>query len=168
MNFLRVHTGLILLAACAAAQPSSAPYTSAEGLQFLRTNCGNCHGGKARASGFDITRLAQPASFREQPEKWSKAAFRVHNGEMPPGSALAVEKREAFVGWVRESLRQTACSNGLMMPAPNVATSVTRARPIISAAAVEAVADRLAGGGGDRCAAREACERRFGGDPASV
>src|SRR5689334_11201574 len=103
MNFLRVHSSLLLLAACALAQPSSAPYTSAEGQQFLRTNCGNCHDGKARAGGFDITRLAQTASFREEPEKWSKAAFRVHNGEMPPGAPLAVEKREAFAGWVREN-----------------------------------------------------------------
>ena len=105
MNSLRVHTGLILLAACAAAQPSSVPYTSAEGLQFLRTNCGNCHGGKTRAAGFDITRLAQPASFLEESAKWNKAALRVHSGEMPPGVPLAIEKREAFAGWVRENLR---------------------------------------------------------------
>ena len=125
MNFPRVLSGLILFAACAAAQPSSAPYTSAEGLQFLRTNCGNCHGGKARAAGFDITRLAQPASFQEAPEKWSKAALRVHNGEMPPGAPLALEKREAFAGWVRENLRQAACSDGIV-PGPSPVRRLSR------------------------------------------
>ena len=43
-------------------------------------------------------------------------------------------------------------------------------RPIESAvtAAVEAVADRLPGGGGDRGAAGESCEGRFRADPAGV
>jgi hypothetical protein len=91
----------------------------------MRTNCGTCHAGKARAGGFDITRLAQPDSFSEESGKWSKAAFRVHNGEMPPGAALAVEKREAFVGWVRENLRQTACSNGLV-PGPSPVRRLSR------------------------------------------
>ena len=36
------------------------------------------------------------------------------------------------------------------------------------AAAVEAVADRLAGGGGDRCGAGEPGEGGFGVDPALV
>ena len=104
MNFLRGYAGLILLVAHASAQPPGLPYTAAEGQQFLRTNCGSCHGGKARAGGFDITRLAQAGSFREGSEKWSKAALRVHNGEMPPGGALPLEKREAFAGWVKETL----------------------------------------------------------------
>jgi len=91
----------------------------------LRTNCGNCHGGKARAAGFDITRLAQPASFREESAKWNKAALRVHNGEMPPGAPLALEKREAFAGWVRENLRQAACSDGIV-PGPSPVRRLSR------------------------------------------
>ena len=125
MNFLRVHSGLILLAACALAQPSGAPYTALEGQQFLRANCGNCHAGKTRAGGFDITRLAPPASFRDESGKWSKAALRVHNGEMPPGAPLALEKREAFAGWVQENLRQAACSNG-MVPGPSPVRRLSR------------------------------------------
>ena len=125
MSFLRVHAGLILLTACAPAQPSAVPYTAVEGQQFMRTNCGTCHGGKSRAGGFDITRLAQTASFREESEKWSKAALRVHNGEMPPGGAFPLEKREAFAGWVRENLRQAACSDG-MVPGPSPIRRLSR------------------------------------------
>jgi Protein of unknown function (DUF1588)/Protein of unknown function (DUF1592)/Protein of unknown function (DUF1585)/Protein of unknown function (DUF1587)/Protein of unknown function (DUF1595) len=114
VNFPRSHAGLFLLAASAVAQSPAPRYNPADGQKFLRTNCAACHAGKALAGGFDIARLALPASFRERSEAWSKAALRVHNGEMPPGAALDVVQREAFVGWVQENLRSVACSAGIV------------------------------------------------------
>ena len=125
MSFPRVEAGLVLLVAVAAAQPPAAPYSPADGQQFLRTNCGVCHAGKNPAGGFDLNRLASPASFRESPETWTKVAFRVHNGEMPPGGSLAIEKREPFVGWVQENLRKAACADGLV-PGPAPARRLSR------------------------------------------
>jgi mono/diheme cytochrome c family protein len=80
VNFPRSHAGLFLLAASAVAQSPAPRYNPADGQKFLRTNCAACHAGKALAGGFDIARLALPASFRERSEAWSKAALRVHNG----------------------------------------------------------------------------------------
>ena len=114
MNFPRSHAGLVLLAASAVAQPPAVHYNPAEGPQFLQTNCGSCHAGKAPLGGFDITKLAPPASFRERSETWTKAALRVYNGEMPPTAALDLEQREAFAGWVQENLRKAACSEGMV------------------------------------------------------
>jgi len=110
MTFPKCLAGLILLAASAAAQ---------EGQQFLRTNCGTCHTGKNPSGGFDIAALALPASFRERPGAWTKAAMRVYNGEMPPGGGLALDKREAFAAWVQKNLHDAACSDGVVPgPAP--------------------------------------------------
>ena len=44
---------------------------------------------------------------------------------MPPGAPLALEKREAFAGWVRENLRQAACSDG-MVPGPSPVRRLSR------------------------------------------
>jgi mono/diheme cytochrome c family protein len=105
---------LIALAATAAAQSSSSHFTVADGQQFLRSNCAACHSGKSPAGGFDLNKLAAPASFQERPDTWNKAALRVYNGEMPPGGALDVDKREAFAGWVHQNLQGVACSAGIV------------------------------------------------------
>jgi mono/diheme cytochrome c family protein len=125
MNLPRSLAGLVLLAASAVAQPPAARYNTAEGQQFLRTNCGSCHAGKAPIGGFDIGKLALPVSFREQSEAWTKASLRVYNGEMPPTSPLGLEQREAFAGWVQENLRKAACSEG-KTPGPAPARRLNR------------------------------------------
>ena len=84
MTFPKFQAGLVLLAASAAAQTPAPHFDLAGGRQFLKTNCAACHGGKPAAGGFDINKLAPPESFRERSELWTKAALRVHNGEMPP------------------------------------------------------------------------------------
>lgn len=110
---------MLLLPALAIAQTAAPNNNLAEGQQFLQTNCAVCHSGKSPAGGFDIKRLAQPTSFHDRPALWNKVALRVHNGEMPPGGSLGVEKRETFTGWVQDHLRTAACSDGLVPgPAP--------------------------------------------------
>src|SRR4051812_42057881 len=119
MSFPRFCAGLVLLTASAAAQKPASQYTQADGGQFLKTYCASCHTGRTPAGGFDVMKLALPASLRQSPEVWTKAAMRVHNGEMPPRSTVPIAEREAFAGWVDESLRAEACSAGIVAgPAP--------------------------------------------------
>jgi hypothetical protein len=120
MYVLSIHAGLLFLAAAVAAAQTPAPkFAYADGQQFLKNYCVGCHTGKAPAGGLDITKLTPAASFRQYPEAWTKAASRVRNGEMPPRSALTLDQREAFAGWVQESLRAEACSAGVVPgPAP--------------------------------------------------
>jgi len=80
----------------------------------MQSNCAACHAGKSPAGGFDLNTLTAPASLRARSDSWNKAAFRVYNGEMPPGGALDVEKREAFAEWVHQNLRSVACSDGIV------------------------------------------------------
>ena len=99
---------LILAAGAALAQPSMT-----DGPQFLKQHCAACHSGAGAQGGFNIARM-------ERPEAWSKAALRVHNGEMPPRAPLPVETREAFAAWVRDRLRAEACSVKAPLAAPAV------------------------------------------------
>ena len=92
-------------------------YTATQGQQFLKTQCGGCHSGKAAAGNFDIAKLAQPDSVRVRSAAWSKAALRVRNGEMPPKSTLSMDAREGFFAGVSESLRTEACAAGVV-PGP--------------------------------------------------
>src|SRR5687768_17433200 len=116
MSLVKFYAAAVLVAAPSVAQPLFSDATA--GQQFLQKNCGTCHTGK-NSSGFDITKLAPPASFRELPEAWTKAALRVHNGEMPPGHALPLDQREGFAAWVQGNLRAAACAEGTVPgPAP--------------------------------------------------
>jgi hypothetical protein len=123
-QFRTVFPVFVLTASLSWAQP--AKYTHAEGQQFLKKYCARCHSGKA-IGGFDITKLAAASSFRERPESWSKAALRVHNGEMPPKSSLPMDVRESFSSWVQETLRTEACSAGLL-PGPAPVRRLSRAQ----------------------------------------
>jgi mono/diheme cytochrome c family protein len=128
MSFARVHAGLLLVAAAATAAQTASPVdTRTEGRRFLERHCVSCHAGKDPAGKFDITKLTLPASLRERPEVWIKAALRVHNGEMPPKIALPLEEREAFSKWVQESLRAEACSAGIV-PGPSPIRRLSRAQ----------------------------------------
>ncbi len=127
MHVLSIHAGLLLVAASVAAAQTPATFGQAEGQQFLKNHCEGCHTGKTPAGGFNIARLTPPTSFRERPETWTKAASRVRNGEMPPRSALALEQREAFAGWVEQSLRAEACSAGIV-PGPSPVRRLSRSQ----------------------------------------
>ena len=116
MPYLRLHVGFLAVATSVVA---AQPFTHAATQSFLKKNCLGCHTGKAPAGEFDVTKLMAPASLKQNPQAWTKAALRVHNGEMPPKAPLPVEQREAFNDWVKQSLKAEACAAGIVPgPAP--------------------------------------------------
>ena len=124
---MQVRAGiLVFLYSTSVSWSQVAKYTHADGQQFLKKYCAGCHQGRA-TGGFDIAKLAATSSFRDRAESWSKAALRVHNGEMPPKSALPMDVRESFASWVRESLRNEACSAGIL-PGPAPLRRLSRAQ----------------------------------------
>lgn len=123
-----VHAGWPLALLVSIALPAlPAAVMPSDGQAFLRKYCAGCHAGKAAAGGFDVSKLKEPASFRELPEVWNKAALRVHNGEMPPKSTLPAEQRDAFASWVKERLRAEACAAGIV-PGPAPVRRLSRAQ----------------------------------------
>src|SRR4051812_11112335 len=118
MKLGSILAGFFFVIVVAAAQPATPPLNDGEGQQFLQTKCAGCHGDQTRAGGLAISSL-RLEQIQSRPDLWTKAAQRVHNGEMPPKAALPVDQREAFVAWVEASLRKAACTGGLVPgPAP--------------------------------------------------
>src|SRR5262245_49209238 len=96
-------------------------YTFDDAQILLKTYCQSCHQGKSPAGGFDLARVAAQSTLHDRPEAWNKLLARVRNGEMPPKGlpAPAVDQRESFTTWVRNSLRTEACVDGVAPgPAP--------------------------------------------------
>lgn len=89
---------------------------------FLKQYCRACHSPASAVGGFNVEELTSPESLRLQAPKWSKAALRVRNGEMPPKGAPApeLEAREAFANWVDANVRAAVCAEG---PAPGPAVT---------------------------------------------
>ncbi|HYP14922.1 MAG TPA: DUF1588 domain-containing protein [Bryobacteraceae bacterium] len=112
------HSRAVLLLLAALVQPAS-PQSFEQSQAFLKTYCQTCHQGKG-AGGFSLQAVDSNASLRTAPQKWTGAALRVRNGEMPPkGSpAPSLDEREKFTDWVDSSVRAAACASG---PTPGVA-----------------------------------------------
>jgi hypothetical protein len=94
---------------------------------FLKAYCTNCHSGKSAVGGFDVARLTAEESLGSLPAKWTAAARRVRNGEMPPKGSPApgIDQREQFARWVDEALRKQACAAGVT-PGPAVTRRLNR------------------------------------------
>lgn len=110
-----------LLLFALAALPLRAEYGFSDAQSFLKTHCQKCHEGKAAVAGFHLERLATPDSLKSEAQKWTRAALRVRNGEMPPkGSpAPSLEDREHLSQWIDAALRREACASGIVPgPAP--------------------------------------------------
>lgn len=99
------------------AQPDA--YSFEESQEFLRVYCQSCHQDQSPAGGFNVRRLGAPATLRAETQRWSKAATRVKNGEMPPkgAPAPALDQREQFVAWAERTLRAEVCAAGIV-PGP--------------------------------------------------
>jgi mono/diheme cytochrome c family protein len=104
----------LLVPAVLFAQPSRFSFDDAQ--QFLKTHCQACHQGAKPAGGFAVQQLATADSIHTQAERWSKAALRVHNAEMPPKGVPppALDQREQFAQWATASVREAACASGPM------------------------------------------------------
>lgn len=61
-----------------------------------------------------MAHVGAAATLRTAPQKWTGAALRVRNGEMPPkGSpSPSLEERESFSQWVEITVRAEACADG--------------------------------------------------------
>lgn len=117
---------LLLTASLGICQPAG---SFADSQQILKMYCASCHSGKAAVGGFNVSRVASPASLRTHQQSWNNLATRVHNGEMPPKGAPApsLEQRESFVRWVQETLRAEACAAG-MSPGPAPVRRLSRSQ----------------------------------------
>lgn len=90
-------------------------YGFRDGSRFLQENCAACHEGEMPAAGFRTSVLDASASFREQPDAWTRLVQRVSDHEMPPDGAPAptLGDRRRFVEWAEETWRSEACAADL-------------------------------------------------------
>lgn len=121
-----LHVALLLTVAtpvwCAPAEASFEVSKS-----FLQAYCTKCHAGRSAVGGFDIQRLESTDSLGTHAAKWTAAARRVRNAEMPPkgAPAPAIDEREHFTKWVDEAVRRQACTAGIQ-PGPAVTRRLNR------------------------------------------
>ena len=110
-NLRRLAT-LIAFSAALRAQP--APYGFDDAQEFLKKHCQACHQGTAPAGGFNLQKVASPASVQSSSARWTGLALRVRNGEMPPKGVPTppFDQREQFTNWVSAAVREAACSTG--------------------------------------------------------
>jgi hypothetical protein len=101
------------------AQTPKPAYSFEDAKQFLQTYCVSCHGGKSGVGGLSLTQVSSYETLQKNPEKWDAIFRRVRNQEMPPRGlpSPTMDSREAFTGWVHDSLISEACSEG-MTPGP--------------------------------------------------
>ena len=80
-------------------------------LQFLKTNCSDCHFGDESEAGFDLEFIGESANGL-QAGNWTRIYDRVNIGEMPPpeSSAIDNEQRQKFLkatkDWITQEQRR--------------------------------------------------------------
>lgn len=106
---------LILCAVAGAQAQTAAPlnFDGAKGL--LHTYCGACHSGDSAIAGFNLDQASDEASLLARPRRWSSAARRIRDMEMPPRGQPAPtrDEREALADWIDGTLRAGVCAVGL-------------------------------------------------------
>lgn len=99
----------------AAQSPTSEPlrFDAAKGL--LTTYCGACHTGDSAVAGFNLEQASDEASLLARPQRWSSAARRIRDMEMPPRGQAAPtpDERDALADWIDGTLRTGLCAVGL-------------------------------------------------------
>ena len=90
-------------------------HTFAQAQSFLKSYCVSCHQGAKPSAGFNAAKLNTLQTMMEDPRKWSRMLTRVRDNEMPPKGAPApsLDKREAFVSYVEDTMKSAACADGL-------------------------------------------------------
>ncbi len=72
-------------------------------VPFLQTYCAECHGGKKRKGGFDITKMMKRPEAGELRRQWQIAIANVREHDMPPEDAMKQptdSERRKFIDWV--------------------------------------------------------------------
>jgi len=90
-------------------------HTFAQAQSFLKSYCVSCHQGAKPSAGFNAAKLNTLQTMMEDPRKWSRMLTRVRDNEMPPKGAPApsLDKREAFVSYVEDTMKSAACADGI-------------------------------------------------------
>lgn len=127
---LRMDIRRLAFATFSSALAWSAPgdYTFADAQSFLKTSCAACHQGPKPSAGFSIAKLDTMQSVLDTPRPWGRMLARVREHEMPPKNfpAPPIEKREAFVTFVENTLKNAACADGIS-PRPALLRRLNRA-----------------------------------------
>ena len=94
---------------------SAEPYSFADAQATLKKYCLGCHQGKKPSGGLSLARVATPKSLQDESRAWMRMIARVRDGDMPPtqAPALPMPLREKFVDWADQTLRTTACADGI-------------------------------------------------------
>ncbi len=84
-------------------------------VAFVRNHCLDCHNGDDAEAGLDLASFDGADDVAGGIESWNKIATRVQQGQMPPEEvdAPTVPDRQAFVAWVRRTIHQAVCEDGV-------------------------------------------------------
>lgn len=125
LGLLAVSSVLSFAASPAAAEdadqsagPSDAPsetWDVSQAVAFVKSHCLDCHTGDGAESGLNLASFDGPSDVAESIEAWNKIVTRVQEGQMPPEDAPSppVSDRQAFVRWVRQTIHQAVCDDGV-------------------------------------------------------
>lgn len=102
-------------------------YTFAQSQAFLKQYCESCHNDKAAVGGFRLSRFATEASLKVEAPKWTSAAHRIQNREMPPKGSPAptIDEIEAFTAYAEQAVHGAVCALG-PQPGPAVTRRLNR------------------------------------------
>ncbi|MEZ5367356.1 MAG: cytochrome c [Bryobacterales bacterium] len=120
--FLLSFFALIPLSAqLSSAEPPALDFAKSQAI--LKQYCQACHGGDSSLGGFNLDRYPDLESLHAAPEKWSAAAARLRDHDMPPRGVPGPEPedRERLVEFLQTTLREAACAQGLFPARPSSA-----------------------------------------------
>ena len=98
------------------------PFTEESAIAFVKTHCVECHQGEEAESGLDLASFQSSHDIALAIESWNQIAQRTHDRQMPPESQDQPDDstRDAFVAWVKQTILQAVCDDGVNPGAPSV------------------------------------------------
>lgn len=102
---------LLLLSACAVAQPQPAVNTAPGARKLVTTYCVGCHNAKFKSGDVALDSL-DPSAIADGASTWERVLRKVRTGEMPPVTAPKppVATRSSFTGWLEGQLNALAAA----------------------------------------------------------
>lgn len=101
--------------------------TESAAIDFVRTYCVDCHQGDDAESGLDLGSFDSKQNVVDSIQTWNRIADRVHEGQMPPQESESppADGRKAFVDWIRGTIHQAVCDDGVL-PGPPLVRRLNR------------------------------------------
>lgn len=99
---------------------ATSEWADADSVTFIQQFCVDCHRGEGAESGLDLSTFKSLSDVAVSIERWNRIASRVKERQMPPleSELPSPEVREKFVQWVRKSIYQVVCDDGVSPGAP--------------------------------------------------